>query len=342
MKLIGGQNTRTIESNIGNHRIANIYVKYGMFIIFIVMFIASCLLSPAFLTTNNLTNVIRLMSITGITAFGMTFVLILAMIDLSVGSIMALAGCCSAIVWAATSSPFLAILAGIVIGAVFGSINGLVVVKTGIPAFIMTYAMQTVARGAVYLICGGKPVSGMGVTFPILGQGDLNRLTGSNIPILGEIPLPIWIMAIMFLICWILMYKIRFGRYIYATGGNENAARASGVKTKLVIFKAFILTGICAAISGIMLMSRMNSGQPQAAVNYEFDAITACVVGGTSLLGGSGTLAGTLIGCLIIGILNNMLNLMGVSTYWQMVVRGLIIVTAVVVDYRTKAVLQRK
>lgn len=324
------------------HKVASLYAKYGMFVIFIVMFVASACMTSSFLTVSNIKNVVRLMSITAIVAFGMTFVLILGQIDLSVGSLMALCGCCVAIVWARTQSPILAIAIGLLIGAVCRSISGFIIVNTGIPAFIMTFAMQTMARGAVYLICKGKPVSGMGDSFKVIGQGTLNTLTGGKLKVLGEIPLPIFIMLIVFSISYVMLNKSKFGRYIYATGGNENAAKASGVQTKWVTFKAYIITGILAAISGIILMSRMNSGQPQGAENYEFDAISACVVGGTSLMGGSGTLTGTFIGCFIIAILNNMLNLNGVSTYWQMVVRGLIIVIAVIIDYKTKALLKSK
>lgn len=331
----------TVQRDWGR-TVASIYAKYGMFIIFVVMFAVSAIITPSFLKLSNLANVLRLMSITAIVAFGMTFVLILGEIDLSVGSLMALCGCCTAIVWAKTGSPILSILIGLLIGACCGSISGCIISCTGIPAFIMTFAMQTIARGAVYLICGGRPVSGMGDNFKILGQGTLNSPLGINIPILGSIPLPIYIMALVFVICYFLLNKMRFGRYIYATGGNANAAKASGVKTKWVKFRAYVLTGMLAAVSGIILMSRMNSGQPQGAENYEFDAISACVVGGTSLLGGSGTLSGTFVGCCIIAILNNMLNLNGVSTYWQMVVRGLIIVLAVIIDYKTKSLLKNK
>lgn len=331
---------QTAEQIGRKRRWAKLYAKYGMFAILVFMLAVSALLSPKFFSVSNLSNVIRLMSITAIVAFGMIFVLILGLIDLSVSSIMALAGCFTAIIWAQTGSGFLAILSGIGIGALCGSVSGLIIVKTGIPAFIMTFAMQTIARGAVYLICGGKPVSGMGDSFKILGQGDLNALLGVHIPVIGEIPLPIWVMTLIFAFTWVLLNKMKFGRYVYATGGNIQAAKASGVKTRSVIFRAFILTGVLASISGIILMSRMNSGQPQGAMNYEFDAISACVVGGTSLAGGSGTLSGVFIGCFIIAILNNMLNLNGISTYWQMVIRGLIIVGAVIIDYHTKRLIQ--
>ncbi len=323
-------------------KMAALYSSYGMFAIFILMFAVSSFHTPAFLSQTNILNVLRLMSITAIVACGMTYVLVLGMIDLSVSSVMALSGCTAAIVTAQTGSTLLGFATGLCIGALCGTINGLVIIRTGIPAFIMTFAMQTIARGVVFLLTNGKPVAGMNQNFKILGQGSLGSLLGMNIPLIGSIPLPIYVMALVFLAGWILLNKTRFGRYVYATGGNAQAARASGVKTNSVIFRSFIFTGALAALSGIILMSRMNSGQPQGAMNYEFDAISACVVGGTSLMGGSGTLSGTFIGCCIIAIVNNMLNLNGISTYWQMVVRGLIIVTAVIIDYKTKALLQKK
>lgn len=333
--------TSSILSIDNKRKLANLYTSYGMFVIFIVMFGISCLASDAFCTKDNLMNVLRLMSITAISACGMTFVLILGMIDLSVGSVMALAGCCTAIVWAKTGSAVMGIGAGILVGAGCGCISGMIIVRTAIPAFIMTFAMQTIARGTVYLVTSGQPVSGMGDGFKVLGQGSINTLFHLNIPLIGDIPLPIWIMIIVFIFCSTLLNKTRFGRYIYATGGNIQAAKASGIKTKSVIFRSYLMIGVLAAISGVILMSRMNSGQPQGAQNYEFDAISACVVGGTSLMGGSGKLSGTFIGCCIIAILNNILNLKGISTYWQMVIRGLIIVGAVIVDYKTKELIQK-
>lgn len=323
-------------------KFAELYASYGMLVIFVVMFAASSLATDTFFTSGNLMNVLRLMSITAIAACGMTFVLILGMIDLSVSSVMALAGCTAALVCAKTGSTAAGFAAGLAIGAFCGILNGFVIIKTGIPAFIMTFAMQTVARGVVFLITNGKPVAGMNMNFKVLGQGSLNSLFNTDIFLIGDIPLPIYVMALVLFVGWVVLNKSRFGRYVYATGGNVQAAKASGVRTNSVIFRSFVFTGLLAALSGIILMSRMNSGQPQGALNYEFDAISACVVGGTSLMGGSGTLGGTFIGCFIIAIVNNMLNLNGISTYWQMVVRGFIIVLAVIIDYKTKALLQRK
>ena len=323
-------------------RFASLYASYGMFVVFIAMFAGSALSAEAFFSAANIMNVLRLMSITAIVACGMTYVLVLGMIDLSVSSVMALSGCTAALVCARTGSTLQGFGAGLLVGALCGTINGFVIIRTGIPAFIMTFAMQTIARGVVFLITNGKPVAGMNANFKILGQGTPNTLFGVEIPLIGGVPLPIYVMALVFLVGWVILNKTRFGRYVYATGGNTQAARASGVRTNSIVFRSFVFTGLLAALSGIILMSRMNSGQPQGAMNYEFDAISACVVGGTSLMGGSGTLGGTFIGCCIIAIVNNMLNLRGISTYWQMVVRGLIIVAAVIIDYKTKALLQKK
>ncbi|MCC2127212.1 ABC transporter permease [Hominiventricola filiformis] len=316
----------------------DLYSSYGMFIIFAIIFFAASVTTDAFLSVNNILNVLRLMCITGISAYGMTFVLTLGEIDLSIGSIMALGGCISAMVWAVTGNPALGFGAGVLTGVICGAISGAITVATSIPTLITTFAMQTIARGIVYLITDGQPVAGMGESFKILGQGTLNSLFNISVPVLGAIPLPIWLMFFLLFICWILLNKTKFGRYVYATGGNREAAKASGIKINSIIFRTYVMNGALAAISGIILMSRMNSGQPSAASGYEFDAISACVLGGTSLIGGSSKLSGTFIGCLVIAIVNNILNLKGISTYWQMIVRGVIIVVAVVADYRIKGI----
>jgi inositol transport system permease protein len=189
----------------------------------------------------------------------------------------------------------------------------------------MTLAITTVARGAALLFTKGVPISGMGAQFLIIGQGNL-----------GFMPVSVLILIILFIITWILLNKTSFGRYIFAVGGNENAAVASGIKSKTVVFKAFVLDGALTAIAGIVLMSRINSGQPAAGVSYEFDAITAVVVGGTSLAGGSGSLVGTIIGAVIVGIINNVQNLLNINAYWQQIVKGLIILFAVILDVVSK------
>jgi inositol transport system permease protein len=209
----------------------------------------------------------------------------------------------------------------VVTGLFIGCINGFVITKFNIPAFIMTLAVTTVARGSALLFTKGVPISGMGAQFLIIGQGNW-----------GFMPISVLILIILFVITWILLNKTPFGRYIFAVGGNENAAVASGIRSKIVVLKAFVLDGALTATAGIVLMSRINSGQPAAGVGYEFDAITAVVVGGTSLSGGSGSIVGTIIGAVIVGIINNVQNLLNVNAYWQQIVKGLIILFAVILD----------
>jgi inositol transport system permease protein len=272
-----------------------------------------------------LTNVLRQITVVTILALGATFVIILGHINVAYGSEIALTGCIACAAMVATNSVPLAILAALAVGLVIGCINGYVITKFGIPAFIMTLAVTTVARGSVLLFTKGAPITGMGSQFLVIGQGNW-----------GFMPVSVLILLILFIITWILLNKTSFGRYIFAVGGNENAAIASSIKSKVVVMKAFILDGALTAIAGVVLMSRINSGQPAAGVSYEFDAITAVVVGGTSLAGGSGTIVGTIVGAIIVGIINNVQNLLNVNTYWQQIVKGLIILFAVILDVIAK------
>jgi inositol transport system permease protein len=302
-----------------------IYSKYGMFLILLVIVIISSLASPIFFTAQNITNVIRQIAVVTIIAFGETFILILGMIDLSVGSVLALTGCIATGVMKSTGSLTIAVLSGLILGAIIGLINGFVITKFRIPSFIMTLAMMTIARGLVLIYTEGMPITDLG-NFLVLGQGSI-----------WIIPTPIVIMLAVFAISWLLLNKTKFGRYIYAIGGNEAAAIASGIKTNKIIIMAYTYCGILTAMGGIVLMSRINSGQPAAGTNYEFDAVTAAIVGGTSLMGGTGNIPGTLVGALIVGIINNVLTLLNVSSYYQMVVKGLIIAGAVILDVKTKS-----
>lgn len=309
-----------------------IYSKYGMFFILVLIFIISCILDDVFLTPVNLSNVLRNMSIVSLVAFGMTFLLILGKIDLSAGSVMALSGCLACIVVRDTGSVALAVLVGAASGLICGIINGAVIVKFRIPAFIMTLAMQTTARGMILIITNGTPIRDMGDTFKLIGQGN----------IFGIIPIPVIIMLSGLLICWVLLNRTRFGRYVIAVGGNEVSSRASGISVNKTIFLAYLMNGLLVGLAGVMFMARLNSGQPAGATNYELDAITAAVVGGTSMSGGSGSVAGTFVGGLIIAILNNMMNLKGLNSNWQMIVKGIIIAVSVIVDFKTKQILANK
>ncbi|MCQ5129223.1 ABC transporter permease [Butyricicoccus faecihominis] len=311
---------------------AALYLKYGMFFILLALVVISAVASPAFLTPRNLTNVIKSMSIVALVAFGQTMVLILGKIDLSVGSVMALCGCIACMVVSQTGNLFFGIAAGVLIGGICGIINGFVISYFQIPAFIITLATMQVARGAVLLLTNAVPVSGMGDAFRFIGQGSL----------FGTLPMPVVIMILAFACCWLLLNRLRFGRHIYACGGNEQAAIASGISVRKTVTLTYFIMGILTATAGIVLMSYINSGQPAGALNYEMDAITAAIVGGTSFTGGLGSVQGTLVGCLIVGVLDNIMNLKSVSSYWQQIVRGLIIALAVIMDIKSKSLVMRK
>jgi inositol transport system permease protein len=309
---------------------AEIYRRYGTILIFIGIFTLASVVSPTFLTEGNLTNVLRQVVVVSLLACGVTFIIILGHIDVSLGSVLALTGTVAASVMSLTQSLPLAVAAGLALGMLTGVINGFVVTYFKIPSFIMTLAMTTVARGAVLLYTGGVPVSNLG-NFKVIGQGSL-----------GVIPISVLILLFVVGISWMLLNKTKFGRYVYAVGGNQKAALASGINTDRILMKAFILNGVLCAVAGIVFMSRVNSGQPAGGLSYEFDAITAVVVGGTSLMGGTGTITGTIVGALIIGVINNILNLLNVSSYWQQIIKGLIIAVAVILDVKTKTARKKK
>lgn len=314
------QEKQTIAQALGK-----ISIRYGIFLILVAFLIVASLLSPVFLSIQNLTNVVRQVAIVIIVACAETLLLVSANFDLSAGSGMALAGVLAVSVFLATGSIVLGIVVAIIIGIAIGCINGTLVARFKVPPFIATLAMMSIARGLAFMYTGGFPIINIG-RFAAIGQGQI-----------WVIPYPIIIMAAIVLISWIILNRMKFGRYLYAIGGNPSAAMASGVRVMRITIIAYILAGSLIGLGGAVLMARLNSGLPTAAVGYEFDAITAVIIGGTSLSGGIGTISGTVIGALIIGILNNVLNLMNVSSYMQLVVKGIIIVAAVLVDIETKS-----
>lgn len=301
------------------------YGKYGIFIILAVVFIISAAAVPGFLSVYNLTNVLLAIACTTTLALGATFVIILGHINIAYGSEIAFVGCAACLVDIATGSVFAAIAVALVLGLVLGAVTGFVITKFSIPAFIMTLALTEAARGAAVIITGGNTISGISGGFRFLGQGYV-----------GPIPMAIIILAIAFVIMWIILNKTPYGRYIYAVGGNKKAAEASGINPDKVVFKAYLIDGLLVGVASLLLMGRLNSGVPGAGLTYEMDAITAVVVGGTSMAGGSGTLFGTIVGAIIVGIINNVQTLMGVDSNIQKIVKGLIIVAAVIIDVVTK------
>lgn len=297
--------------------------KYGILIVLVVMWILLMIVSPTFRTTKNAVNILRQVSVNGIIAIGMTFVIMTGGIDLTVGSLVAAAGVVSgSILVVNPSNVLLAAAAGIVVCALFGAMNGFFVAYMEVPPFVATLAGMTIARGFAYVYSDGKPYTLASEGFSLIGKGMA----------------PIAIFVLILIISHLFLSKMKFGRYIYAVGGNVKAAEASGVKVKHILMKVYILSGVLTGIAGIVLASRTNSGQPAVGMGYETDAIAAAVIGGTSMTGGIGTIPGTLVGILIIGTLNNGLNLLDVSSYYQQIIKGLIILGAVCFDIMSKKI----
>ncbi len=303
---------------------AKLTSKYSIYLILLFMLIICSLLSPAFFSAKNLSNISRQISITTIISFGMTMLIIAGMIDLAAGSVMALAGILAVATYKATGSLVIAMLTGIVIGVACNAVSGFIVTRFKTPPFIATLAMMTSARGAALYYTNGQNIYQLD-QFVIFGQGD----------ILG-IPTPVVVMVCIALLTWYLLNDTRFGRHLYAIGGNEDAARASGIKINHNKMLAYIISGAFVGLSGVLFMSRVNAGLPNAGIGFEFDAMTASIIGGTSFSGGVGTAMGTLVGAFIMGFLNNIMNLLGIQSYLQQIIKGGIIVIAVAYDIMSK------
>ncbi|ART81637.1 ribose ABC transporter permease [Oceanisphaera profunda] len=286
-------------------------------------------LNPNFFTVDNLLNILRQTSVNAIIAVGMTLVILTAGIDLSVGSVLALCGAFAASMVSMELSIFITLPAVLLAGFVLGSFSGLIVAKGRVQAFIATLVTMTLLRGVTMVYTEGRPIS-TGFT----DAGDIFAWFGTGY-VFG-IPVPVWLMAMTFLGAWYLLNHTRFGRYIYAVGGNEAAARLSGINVARVKMGVYAICGMLSALAAIIVTSRLSSAQPTAGTTYELDAIAAVVLGGTSLAGGKGAIMGTLIGALIIGFLNNALNLLDVSSYYQMIAKATVILLAVLVDNKHK------
>lgn len=302
-----------------NLQFKNIIRQYGILIGLIGLITVFSILSERFFTISNMLIVMRQTSIVAFLGVGMTFVILGAGIDLSVGSVLAFSGAVGAGVMQ-NEGIFFGILAGLALGTALGAFNGIVITKLKIPAFIATLAMMAIARGGTLVYTDGRPITGLPSSFAFLGRGYI-----------GNVPFPIILMLIIFILSYIVLKLTRFGRYVYATGGNINAARASGIKVDNVIISTFAISGFLSGLTGMVLASRLNSAQPTAGMGYELDAIAAVVLGGTNLFGGEGELWGTLVGAFIMGILNNGLNMLNVSSFYQQVVKGIVILIAVTV-----------
>lgn len=296
--------------------------QYGLLIAFLVVCVVLSIIAPRFLTVSNLMIIVTQVSINALLAFGVTFVIITGGIDLSIGSTVAVTGVVAALFAHPDTYPVIVpVLAGLAAGLLLGAFNGLVITRSKVPPFIVTLGTMTIGRGLALILSKGRPVSNLSDSFNFIGGGQ----------ILG-IPTPIIILVVFFVICSVLLRKTVLGRYLYAVGGNEQAAKASGIQLNKVKMVVYTLCGGLAALAGILLTSRITTGQPNAGVGFELDAIAAAIIGGTSTSGGTGTMTGTLIGALLIGVISNGLDLLNVTSYYQQVVMGIIIIGAVVLD----------
>jgi len=310
-----------MANSLSSQFITRALSRYGSVVMLAVLIVLMSFTSKEFLTVHNLTNVVRQVSIFAIIGTGMTFVIITAGIDLSVGSLLALTSCVAMTVIDETGIDYLGVLVGLVIGALAGAANGVVIARFKVPPFIATLAGLTVYRGSSLVVTNGLPIIKLEGSFRFIGSG-----------MIGGIPVPVIIMIIVVVVMQIVLSRTAFGAYVYAVGGNEEAARLSGIKVGWIKFWSYVLCGFLAGLSGMILMARLSSAQPAVGEGFELDAIAAVVLGGTSLMGGRGAVWSTLIGALVIGILNNGMNLMGVHTHYQLVAKGFLIVLAVLLD----------
>ncbi|MBE4572986.1 ribose ABC transporter permease [Vibrio navarrensis] len=295
-----------------------------LFLIVVVSF-----LNPNFFTLDNILNILRQTSVNAIIAVGMTLVILTAGIDLSVGSVLALCGAFAASLVAMEVPVLIAVPTALVAGAALGAISGIIIAKGKVQAFIATLVTMTLLRGVTMVYTDGRPIS-----TGFSDSSDAFAWFGTGYAL--GIPVPVWLMVVVFAAAWYLLNHTRFGRYVYALGGNESATRLSGINVDRVKIGVYAICGLLAALAGIIITSRLSSAQPTAGMGYELDAIAAVVLGGTSLMGGKGRIMGTLIGALIIGFLNNALNLLDVSSYYQMIAKAAVILLAVMVDNKNK------
>ena len=293
----------------------------GILIALVALFIFLSIFTNSFLSASNLIQVLRQICINALLAFGMTFVLIIGGIDLTVGSVVGIGGVLCVMMINSGVPVAAAVILSLGLGALVGLANGAITALTGMPPFIVTLSLQSSIRGFAYVITDGRSVACTSESFMWIGNGKILN-----------IPVPIYIIAITMMVVSVILYHTRFGRRMYAVGGNATAAAFTGIHVKSITIRVYIISGILSALAGVILASRMYSGQPTAGQAYESDAIAAAVLGGTSFNGGVGTIGGTLIGALVIGFLSNGLNLIHISSYVQMIIKGFVIIGAVGID----------
>ncbi|MDE1482565.1 ribose ABC transporter permease [Xenorhabdus bovienii] len=294
----------------------------------LILIVVVSFLSPNFFTLNNLFNILQQTSVNAIMAVGMTLVILTSGIDLSVGSLLALTGAVAASMVGTDINALVAVVAALALGAAIGACTGVIVAKGKVQAFIATLVMMLLLRGVTRVYTDGSPINtGFSDNADLFGWFGIGRPLG--------VPAPVWIMLLVFAAAWYILHHTRLGRYIYALGGNESATRLSGINVDKIKIIVYSLCGLLAALGSIIEVARLSSAQPMAGSGYELDAIAAVVLGGTSLAGGKGRIVGTLIGALILGFLNNGLNLLGISSNYQMIVKAVVILLAVLVDNKS-------
>ena len=325
---------KTVLQDRNNEKLAEQIRKYALVFIMILMCVVFAFASPTFRKLGNVINIFRQSSINGILAVGMTLVIIIAGIDLSIGPLCAISGVVAAL-WleAHPDGVAMAIILGILSAGLMSVWTALLVANLGVAPFIATLSTMSAAKGIVLVIADGVPHTIKNKIFTAIGNGYLWDYTKTN---RISIPIPVIVLVAVILLATFILYKTRFGRYIYAVGGNENAAIAAGINVKRVKFCTYVLNGLLCGVAGIVLASRITSGQPTAADGYEMDAITAVIVGGTSMTGGVGKIGMTIIGVLMLAIMDNGLTILGVSSYYQKIIKGIIIAAAVLIDIKTK------
>lgn len=313
------------KTSANPRRAASILKRFGLLLVLVLMVIVMSLVSSVFLTTGNIINVLRQVSINGILAVGMTFVILTGGIDLSVGSVVAVTSVIAGNLLQRGTSLGVTLAASIGAALLFGVFSGVLIAYAGLPPFIATLAAQTIGRGFALVYSDGRPYMIAHETYKAIGKGSW----------IG-IPIPIWIMVLVILIASVVLRYTTFGRHVYAFGGNRNASKLSGLNIRTTEMATYIISSFCAALAGTILSARISSGQPTAGQGYELDAIAAVAIGGTSMSGGIGHLSGTILGFIIIGVLSNSLTLLNVSSFYQDIVKGFIIIFAVLMDLRTK------
>ncbi|GAA3732241.1 ribose ABC transporter permease [Plantactinospora mayteni] len=305
--------------------------RVGILVVLVALVALMAVIAPNFATVDNLLNIARSISINAILAAGITFVILTAGIDLSVGSILAVSGVAAVLAALAGAPTPVAVLAGVLAGGVAGLLNGILTAYLSLAAFIVTLGTMTFLRGLAYTMTDGQPIVSNTLNFRDIGNG---YVTG--------VPVPVVVMAVVYLVAWFVLERTRYGRHVYAVGGNAEAARLAGINVRRVTMSVYAVAGACAGLAGVIFAARVVSAQPTAGTGYELDAIAAAVLGGTSLMGGRGRILGTLIGSIILGVLTTGLILMNVPFFTQLLIKGVVIILAVAIDSLKNRPLRRR